>query len=191
MFSRSFLCLAIFCCLPYLDGEEIMLYVAEGNFYIDAKEVTNSQYQEFVHAAGYRCPCYWIDGAPPVGYEEAPVVQVTYHDIQKYAQWRGVRIPTEEEWELASSSALKHHELTNFLDDSKKGSAAGGKLPDKGTNVAEWTSSSFDSSEKSFKTIRRGYVEKCCPGVPTVHRAPMFEEDCNISTGFRCVKDKD
>ena len=165
-----------------------MIYIEEGGFYINSTEITNRQYEEFIRATGHCPPCYWIDNKPPQGDENAPVVYVNFHDAQKYAEWIDARIPTEEEWELAAQASKKNNELKNLIDDGKRGNCEKGGYPDRETNVAEWTNSSFTSHETHFKTVHRGFVEQSSVDVPVIHRAPMFEKDANISTGFRCVR---
>ncbi len=100
------------------------------DFSISNKLVTNKEYIEFINAGGYEdvllwhaeawdwvndnnidSPSYWhkIDGEwhqytlkglvklDP----EAPVTHISYYEAFAYAQWKGMRLPTEEEWETA------------------------------------------------------------------------------------------
>ncbi|TBW30441.1 ergothioneine biosynthesis protein EgtB [Gramella sp. KN1008] len=100
------------------------------DFEISNKLVTNAEFIEFIEAGGYKdvmlwhaeawdwvnenninSPFYWhnIDGEwnqytlnglikllP-----DAPVTHISYYEAFAYAQWKGMRLPTEEEWETA------------------------------------------------------------------------------------------
>jgi len=72
------------------------------SFWIDRYEVTNKQYLEFVKATGHPPPPHWKNGTFPDGEEDFPVVNVSYHDAKAYAEWAGLRLPTEFEWERAA-----------------------------------------------------------------------------------------
>jgi formylglycine-generating enzyme required for sulfatase activity len=64
-----------------------------GPFYIEETEVSNADYAEFCRATG----C-----ATPTGAPDLPVVGVTIAQARAYAQWKGRRLPTAQEWERAA-----------------------------------------------------------------------------------------
>ena len=111
--------------------------VTVGPFWIDAREVSNADFEAFVAATGYEtdaerignaavfdpalgaageAPWVLVDGADwrhPLGpgssienRKEHPVVQVSWTDAQAYAQWRGRRLASDEEWEFAARGGL-------------------------------------------------------------------------------------
>jgi hypothetical protein len=75
------------------------------------REVTNAEYAEFLAATGYqprianRFLEHWVDGAPAAGTEEHPVTYVDLPDARAYASWRGGRLPTEDEWQIAAADS--------------------------------------------------------------------------------------
>ena len=77
-------------------------------FCIDRFPVTNIDFRAFLEATGY-APAdshnllrHWIDGAPPVGWEQKPVTWVSIADARAYAAWVGKRLPREWEWQYAA-----------------------------------------------------------------------------------------
>jgi len=81
------------------DGPSTTVYLE--SYYIDRCEVTMSEYAEFVRATGYKSQGDWEMYFKP-GYENYPVVNVTWYDAVSYAEWVGKRLPTELEWEKAA-----------------------------------------------------------------------------------------
>jgi hypothetical protein len=78
---------------------------------VAVREVTNAEYAEFLAATGYqpvvanRFLAHWADGAPLPGTEDQPVTYVDLPDARAYAAWRGGRLPTEDEWQVAAGLA--------------------------------------------------------------------------------------
>ena len=79
-------------------------------YFMDKHPVTNAQFQQFLHATGYR-PAdavnylkHWVNGRIPRGMENYPVVYVSYEDAKAYAKWAGKRLPTEIEWQYAAQT---------------------------------------------------------------------------------------
>jgi len=71
-------------------------------FFIDRHEVTNAEYKKFVDATGHPPPVLWVDYGYLEEFSSRPVTGVLYRDAVAYARWAGKRLPTEEEWEVAS-----------------------------------------------------------------------------------------
>jgi ergothioneine biosynthesis protein EgtB len=102
------------------------------NFEISPDLVTNEEYLAFINAGGYHdfrywhaagwdwvntnqveAPMYWhlIDGQwhnynyhglQPLNLHE-PVCHISYYEAYAYASWKGMRLPTEFEWEAAAT----------------------------------------------------------------------------------------
>jgi ergothioneine biosynthesis protein EgtB len=104
-------------------------------FALAARLVTNGEYLEFINAGGYRDPAVWLSegwdqvcalslahplywrrdaqgawheftlhGLQPLA-PDMPAVHLSLYEANAYANWRGARLPTEAEWELAAHGA--------------------------------------------------------------------------------------
>lgn len=114
------------------DNEHNRHKVYLNAYEISPKLVTNAEYLEFINSGGYHdfrhwhaegwdwvntnkveAPLYWhnINGEwhnyTYHGLEQlhlkAPVTHISYFEAYAYASWKGLRLPTEFEWEAAAS----------------------------------------------------------------------------------------
>jgi formylglycine-generating enzyme required for sulfatase activity len=80
------------------------------SFAVAVSEVTNAQYARFLAETGYRPRrperflAHWTDGRPVPGTEDDAVTHVDLTDAREYATWAGLRLPTEDEWQLAAEA---------------------------------------------------------------------------------------
>ena len=119
------------------------------DFQIASRQVTNSEYLEFMRDGGYRKPELWLsDGWDAVNSQQwnAPL----YWEERDgnwleftFARWSGSRLPREEEWEVASLQAGMKH-AGAFSDAGRfQPEPAQGEAPQWFGNVWEWTSSPY------------------------------------------------
>lgn len=148
------------------------------SLWIGKYEVTNAEYAEFIAAGGYDNPDYWTEegwterqsaGWTQPAYwtdstwngDDQPVVGVSWYEAMAYANWRGMRLPTEAEWEYAARGVDGllypwgdewNPDNLNWADTSPNVTFAVGSFPsgvswvgahDLSGNVWEWTLSEY------------------------------------------------
>ena len=196
------------------------------SFWIDKFEVTNQEFAEFVHDRDYKTKaetngsCLVVDqtrftsgssqaswrkpdgpGSSTLSRQHHPVVQVAWEDADAYCRWRGKRLPTEEEWEVAANgiSGRKNFPWGNGFSKDRAnyghshgtmrvGSFAGNSLGiyDMAGNVWEWCSSSYSPI---MKVVRGGGWESEPETLKNAFRGYFKEDQAKNSIGFRCAKD--
>jgi formylglycine-generating enzyme required for sulfatase activity len=93
------------------------------SFYIDKYEVTYGEYKEFLEATGHRPIPEWIEKF--IQGDDYPIVGVSWNDADAYCKWKGKRLATQDEWELAARSKIRRkYPWGNNHPDGKNGNFA-------------------------------------------------------------------
>ena len=74
--------------------------VTVSDFYMGRYPVTNEEYQRFLETnSQIKEPGYWGDRS--YNQPRQPVVGVSWYDAKAYAEWAGLQLPSEAQWEYA------------------------------------------------------------------------------------------
>ena len=161
--------------------------VTVSDFEMSKYEITNHQFCAFLNAQGNREEdgVTWLDiqsglieerdgrFVPKSGFENHPVIEVSWYGAKAFAEWIGGRLPTEAEWEYAARAGgqkLKYPNGNSLTHDDANFSGTGGRdqwgrtspvgsfppnalgLYDMAGNVWEWCADWFDAEYyRTFK----------------------------------------
>lgn len=218
----------------WFDREEPRRPASLHGYRIDLAPVTNAAYAEFVRDNAVPAPFVdaqtwaaqgfsqryepevtrfnWVDGHPPAGREDHPVVLVTWEQASAYCAWRGAvagdhrRLPTEAEYEKAArgeqgliypwgnawDAARLNSQVSGPHDTMAAGSFPDGASPfgvlDAAGNVFQWTSTPWPGA--SGKRTVKGSAWDDYAGVgrgASRHGRPATIKHAIV--GFRCAAD--
>jgi formylglycine-generating enzyme required for sulfatase activity len=201
----------------------VQQHVQFSPYAIDLTPVTNADYVRFLKATRYKPRHgknflkHWVNGKPPMGLEDHPVVYVDLDDARAYARWAGKRLPAEEEWQYAAQGRdgraypwgskwqegrcnAGHTGGTTSVTTFGEGRSPFGCY-DMCGNVWEWTESERTDGRTRFCIIRGGSYYKAEGSAWYTDGGP---QPCNFAAkfilmwpgldrcatiGFRCVVD--
>lgn len=198
------------------DPEETPAHsVTVAPFILDKTPVTNLWYAEFLRATARPRPPHWADTGFPSGQGEWPVTNVSWHDASGYCQWKGMRLPTEAEWEFAARGTDGRlypwgnefaARLTNSAESKLDQPEPVGTRPaaashfgvlDMSGNVWQWCEDDYKpypGHQSAFpipegaKVIRGGSFKSDQQHVTATTRNFEFAADRSPRIGFRCAK---
>ncbi len=203
-----------------------------GAYAITRTPITNRQYRAFVQATGHPAPDVdpatwrgyglihpfertrrhaWLDGEPPVGRLDHPVVLVSHADARAYARWLGAetgrtwRLPSGREWEKAARGTdgrlfpwgrawdperLNSHDAGPF-DTLPVGSFPAGASPfgllDAAGQVFEWTGD--PAGEGRFLVRGGSWDDSGCGVCRPASRHGRPQDIKHILIGFRLLRE--
>ncbi len=183
--------------LSYKNGRPFVSHSYKAQidaFGIMPRVVTNAQFEQFMNETGYT-PRYkenflkhWNGNKCPVAIKNDPVVYVCLDDARAFANWAGMQLPTEWEWQLATEKqkgGFKFNEVYE-LNESLRFDGFNYSISLRG-GCSRWTTPSslwyIPGAEKGNEV---GGAQKPTSHVKFFLMYPGYDRTSTI--GFRCVK---
>lgn len=177
----------------FFEGQYPQRKIYLDDFYVDKYLVTNAEFQEFKPTHTF-----------PLGHEQHPATNVTWHEARAYARWLGKDLPTEEEWEKAARGtdgrkfpwgdewdpARCNTRLSGIGGTTPVGQFATGISPygcyDMAGNVWKWTSTRIN---EGGEIVLKGGSWSKYGVLPWCFYRFSYEPDSEYSNvGFMCVR---
>jgi formylglycine-generating enzyme required for sulfatase activity len=201
-------------------------------FWIDRTEVTNAQFAAFLNSEGNQIEgdVTWLDieddsslieyygegYRPRPGFEEYPVIEVSWFGARAYCKWAGGLLPSEERWEYAARGperlefpwgmdppTCQQANVSGCQDNvapvnNHQSGASWGGVQDLAGNVFEWvTNWSMPYPGSQYDNVDFGTIYKIVRGGSWnfepyysrgAHRSYALMPDIrNEFVGFRCT----
>ncbi|OQA13203.1 MAG: Serine/threonine-protein kinase pkn1 [Chloroflexi bacterium ADurb.Bin360] len=204
----------------YLENREMTLSA----FYIDLHEVTFAHYRVCVEAGVCSKPV--TTGINPrrlyydnPAYADYPVIYITWKDADIFCRWRGARLPTAWEWELAArgtdgrrfpwgntrparqtnyrtpegTSATEEDTILRGGNIKPVGTYTDDRSPygvmDMGGNVMEWVAGWYGTNMREIRGGSWNTAASTTRTTSRVHTDPRQPNQGYFDVGFRCAQD--
>jgi len=189
------------------------------NFYIDITEVTQAAYRNCVNAGSCTQPDNYTTNANcnwgQAGREDHPANCIDWNQAKGYCEWRGSRLPTEEEWEYVARGKIKstypygNEPISNQSCINTMHTCAVGQyqktlfgkpdsvgLSDLLGNVVEWTSTLYCASydlqgcTSNYESRGGGWGAAAATSQRAAYRGARSPASSRgAAQGVRCAKD--
>ncbi|MCL6219824.1 ergothioneine biosynthesis protein EgtB [Zunongwangia pacifica] len=88
--------------IEFIDAgcyEDVLLWHAEGWDWVNTNQISAPSYWHNIDGEWHQFTLQGLQKLIP----DAPLSHISYYEAFAFAQWKGLRLPTEQEWEVANS----------------------------------------------------------------------------------------